>query len=208
MNLGNKKYRVIQVVLSVPGVIGIFLSFAGNTSPFDVIIEEWGDGGMSLHVLPTLMAIVILGWHLQRIFFTNVSNVAQTLLAWLALLAALLPLAIVAFYAFDELESIDLHEAASIAGNAICALLTVSLFISCIRKWSESTVRLESLLHSSPLPVYAYWLILVSNGFPYEWKVGTFTILLAACCYIFMIAVMWIKRPNEIVDLPSDSSRI
>jgi len=194
MDLGQKRYRLVQIVLSMPGVVGLFLPFTGNASPLLGIRNFSWDESIWYLIISTLMAVVILGWQAQRLAFTPISPLGQKALTWLALVAALLPMSVILISVIPGgLSSLDFHRVAAITGCVMCAALSTSLFVGYYRNQEKSVDRLESLLHSSPLIVYTYWLIRIIPTFPGGWEVGTYVIFLAACCYIFMIVLMWKK---------------
>ena len=197
VNLTDKRYRVTAILMSIPGVAGIFLPFLWKISPFDAIKDEVLES-LTL-VLPAFMAIVILIWHVQRFAFKIINSLEQKTLALVALVASFSPISWIIFSLVNEPPgSILLVEKLMIF---FCALGTIASFIflvSYISEWGKSENRLELLLHSSPLPTYALWLTImfVEEEFPEDWETGTYSILLAACCYIFMLIVGWMKRSD------------
>ena len=191
MRSGTLNHRLLQIVLSVPGVLGIFLPFVFNISPLDVVIGYGLDSANLYLVLPTLMAIVVLGWHLQQFVLAGARQTEQTILAVLALAACTLP-AVVMSYQFlfqEHYVPLDLRETIGFGSSFIATAVGLWFFVKYTQRWGISADRLEMLLHFSPIPTYTFWLIGFFEKFPFGWDPGAYSILLATCCYLLMIGV-------------------
>ena len=191
-SLGSKRFRLVQIALSLPGILVLFVPliwspFYWTDTPFEMTgnWQDWRD--LQPYAAPAFIAILIFCWHAQRLAFSNIPLVEQVLLAATSLLAVLWPTMIIVINAVKPVtsETVVIYSGPQLLVPVIpFTAFSLFLFVKFVRRKSKSLDTLELLLHSAPLSGYAYG-FLVSFG---PFNVGGYFILLASICYVYMIA--------------------
>jgi len=185
----GRPWRFIQVILSVPGVVGFFLPFTWYISPLEVVVEwpDWFVG--SLGVLAGL-AFPIFVWQLRCAIWGQLSRFEIVACVVFGVAASI---AILSLFTLER----GWPELAGAGLGTIAALLIAGTHLLVVlgyrrRFLSNPDAALAALMGgympNAIIGLLGSWEM--SNGtWVLNWDIGAYVILLACGCYACMISV-------------------
>jgi hypothetical protein len=191
------RVRIAGAILTLPGLLALFLPFAYKTSPISVVLNpsDLFFLGIIRYAGPAFLAFVIVIWMLRRLFGTRMSTIEIILAHFLSSLSMLSILTLT--FNFDA-KNIDTSAMLALGATWVLALLNILFLVRNIREhWNAEDVA-EAFLLAGYLPNAVCCLI----AFLPHLQSGGFAVALACVAYGTSI-VLLVRRSGKEAALSS-----
>ncbi len=180
--------KLLYPILTIPGVVALFLSFTYSTSPWDVIREEvfTRDSSSRLQLFyvsfPFFLSIPICLWSI-RILFNNQLSKAEIVTAYLLATFALISNLFITIPAIDELE--EIYDILTLFITWISVLFSILIVANNMRRLVPQVINVPISLHLAYLPNAIFCLLVFSDDGGLE--KGAYLVIFTSIVYIAKI---------------------
>jgi hypothetical protein len=190
----------LQSVLTIPGVVGFFLPFTSDTSPYGAATATAGFSPDSwrIRLLGILMglALFIAAFQLRLVLSGAVSRRESTASLMLCVLGSLSPCALLLYLLVENgWPDWKLEPVMSVA--ILTCWLAASANLLAVVRYRERILRDTEAAISALMAGYFPNALLCLAAFWGRWQVGAYMVLLACGCYGSLIVARALKASAE-----------